>query len=98
MRESEIDRADGHPGHSGESDLYAAVGGSDLEELEPGPSVKSDVTIALPPWFALRVRPNYEKPVAAALRGKGFQEFLPLVRSRRRWSDRVKVMDLPLFP
>jgi transcription termination/antitermination protein NusG len=50
------------------------------------------------PWFALRVKPNYEKPVSAALRGKGFEEFLPLFRSRRQWSDRVKVMDLPLFP
>jgi transcription antitermination factor NusG len=50
------------------------------------------------PWFALRVKPNYEKPVAAALRGKGMEEFLPLFRSRRQWSDRVKVMDLPLFP
>jgi transcription termination/antitermination protein NusG len=50
------------------------------------------------PWFALRVKPNYEKPVSAALRGKGFEEFLPLYRTRRQWSDRVKVMDLPLFP
>jgi transcription antitermination factor NusG len=50
------------------------------------------------PWFALRVKPNYEKPVSTALRGKGFEEFLPLFRSRRQWSDRVKVMDLPLFP
>jgi transcription termination/antitermination protein NusG len=50
------------------------------------------------PWFALRVKPNYEKPVSTALRGKGFEEFLPLCRSRRQWSDRVKVMDRPLFP
>jgi len=98
MRKSEIGRAEGHLGLSEESELNAAVGRSDLGDLDPGPSVESDVTMALPPWFALRVRPNYEKPVAAALRGKGFQEFLPLVRSRRQWSDRVKVMDLPLFP
>ena len=102
MRESEIGPTDVHLGNSGESALDVPVGRSGLEELEkelePGPSVESDVTMALPPWFALRVRPNYEKPVAAALRGKGFQEFLPLVRSRRQWSDRVKVMDLPLFP
>jgi transcription termination/antitermination protein NusG len=52
----------------------------------------------LKPWFALRVKPNYEKPVSKALRGKGFEEFLPLYRSKRKWSDRVKVMDLPLFP
>ena len=50
------------------------------------------------PWYAVRVRPNYEKPVASALHGKGFQEFLPLIRSKRQWSDRVKIMDVPLFP
>jgi transcription antitermination factor NusG len=32
------------------------------------------------------------------LRGKGYQEFLPTYRSKRRWSDRVKELDLPLFP
>jgi transcription termination/antitermination protein NusG len=50
------------------------------------------------PWFALRVKPNYEKPVSTTLRGKGFEEFLPLQRTKRHWSDRVKMMDLPLFP
>ena len=49
-------------------------------------------------WFAVRVKSNYEKPVSAVLRGKGFDEFLPIYRSKRQWSDRVKVMDLPLFP
>ncbi len=69
--------------------------GDDFESKGPR---TEDAAIAPAPWFALRVRPNYEKPVAAALRGKGFHEFLPLVRTRRQWSDRVKVMDLPLFP
>jgi transcription antitermination factor NusG len=32
------------------------------------------------------------------LRGKGYEEFLPLYRSSRRWSDRVKQLDMPLFP
>ena len=50
------------------------------------------------PWFAVRVKSNYEKPVSAMLRGKGFEEFVPTYRSRRRWSDRVKLIDLPLFP
>jgi transcription antitermination factor NusG len=35
---------------------------------------------------------------SATLRGKGYEEFLPLYRSRRRWSDRIKELDLPLFP
>jgi transcription termination/antitermination protein NusG len=49
-------------------------------------------------WFALRVKPNHEKSVATILREKKFKEFLPLYRSRRRWTDRVKFVDLPLFP
>jgi transcription antitermination factor NusG len=50
------------------------------------------------PWFAVRVKSNYEKPAAAVLRGKGFEEFVPTYRSKRQWSDRIKVLDLPLFP
>lgn len=50
------------------------------------------------PWFAVRVKSNYEKPVSAMLRGKGFEEFVPMYRSRRQWSDRIKMIDLPLFP
>jgi len=73
------------------------VNPSDSEQLaDEGRVVIPEVQGA--PWYAIRVRPNYEKPVATALRGKGFQEFLPLIRSKRQWSDRVKIMDLPLFP
>jgi len=50
------------------------------------------------PWFALKVRPRHEKTTAWALHNKGFEEFLPLYRSRRRWSDRIKELDIPLFP
>jgi|SRR5579862_401605 len=49
-------------------------------------------------WFALRVKSNREKIVADALKGKGYEEFLPLYRSRRRWTDRFQDIDLPLFP
>jgi transcription antitermination factor NusG len=49
-------------------------------------------------WFALRVRSNSEKLVAFALRGKGYDEFLPLYRKLSRWSDRKKQIELPLFP
>jgi transcription antitermination factor NusG len=48
-------------------------------------------------WFAIRVKSRCEKVVSEALRQKGYDEFLPMYWSRRRWSDRVKVMQLPLF-
>ena len=50
------------------------------------------------PWYAIRVQSKFENLASTALRGKGYEEFLPLYRSRRRWSDRVKELDLPLFP
>lgn len=49
-------------------------------------------------WYAVRTRSRFEAVTAAALRDKGYDEFLPVWRSRRRWSDRVKEVDLPLFP
>jgi transcription antitermination factor NusG len=64
--------------------------------------VYGDCTVAQPScnlqWFAVRVKSNYEKVVSATLRGKGFEEFVPMYRARRRWSDRAKMIDLPLFP
>jgi len=44
------------------------------------------------------LRPRFEKLVARQMRDKGYEEYLPVYRSRRRWSDRVKEMELPLFP
>jgi len=50
------------------------------------------------PWFALRVKSRHEHNVSAALSGKGYEWFLPLYKSRRAWSDRIKEIQLPLFP
>jgi transcription antitermination factor NusG len=49
-------------------------------------------------WFALEVKQRYEQFAATALRNRGYEEFLPLYKCRRRWSDRIKQLDLPLFP
>jgi len=49
-------------------------------------------------WFAIRVKSQREMSVAGAIGSKGFEEFLPLYESRRRWSDRFKSRELPLFP
>ena len=39
-------------------------------------------------WFAVRTRPYYEKKVATELREKDVEVFLPLLASKRQWSDR----------
>jgi transcription antitermination factor NusG len=50
------------------------------------------------PWYAVRVRSKFEVMVSAGLSGKGYEPFLPLYKARRRWSDRIKEIELPLFP
>ena len=49
-------------------------------------------------WFALVVRSQHERMVASMLDSKGYEQFLPLYSVRRRWSDRIKQLELPLFP
>jgi len=49
-------------------------------------------------WFAVRVRSRFEKTVSTIAQSKGIEEFLPLYQDRRRWSDRLKSIELPLFP
>lgn len=49
-------------------------------------------------WFALYVRVRHERKVEIQLAGKGLEAFLPSCMSRRKWSDRCKDVDLPLFP
>jgi transcription antitermination factor NusG len=49
-------------------------------------------------WYAFRVRSRHEKLVSSSLRGKGYEEFLPLSRSKRKWADRSKTIEMPLFP
>ena len=51
-----------------------------------------------PAWYAVRVKSNHEHLASLAIKNRGFQQFLPLYRSQRRWSDRVREIDAPLFP
>ncbi len=48
-------------------------------------------------WYAVHTRPQHEKSVVAHLQRQGITTFLPLVSEIHRWSDRRKVVHLPLF-
>lgn len=50
------------------------------------------------PWYAIRVRSNFEVVTAAALEGRGYEQLLPTYKTRSRRTDRVKDNDRPLFP
>jgi transcription antitermination factor NusG len=49
-------------------------------------------------WFAIRTRPRYEKKVTAELQEKNIRAFLPLYSATHQWSDRRRLVHLPLFP
>jgi transcription antitermination factor NusG len=49
-------------------------------------------------WFTFQVVPRHERQVDAILGYKGCEHFLPTHQVRRKWSDRTKLVHLPLFP
>jgi transcription antitermination factor NusG len=61
--------------------------------LSFGPELKHSLS-----WYALCVRLGFETTVSRTLGNKGYDPFLPLYPSTRRWSDRTKQVHLPLFP
>jgi len=48
-------------------------------------------------WYALLTRARHEKIVAQRLREVEVTSFLPVVREVRKWSDRKKLVEFPLF-
>ena len=48
-------------------------------------------------WYALHTRARHERVVEHRLREEGMETFLPTIRETHRWSDRKKVVDVPLF-
>lgn len=49
-------------------------------------------------WFAVVIRPSQARVASMALQGLGYEQFQPMRAVRRQWSDRVKVIQKPLFP
>jgi transcription antitermination factor NusG len=48
-------------------------------------------------WFAVYTRPRWEKKVHKLLEEKGIESYCPLNKVHRKWSDRIKIVDEPLF-
>ena len=48
-------------------------------------------------WYALRTKIRMEKSTGELLKGMGYETFVPVYISRRKWADRIKDLELPLF-
>jgi transcription antitermination factor NusG len=50
-----------------------------------------------PKWYAVYTKPRWEKKVNSLLQGKGIEAYCPLNKVKRKWSDRIKTVEEPLF-
>src|SRR5580692_11679273 len=50
------------------------------------------------PWFAILARTGRERNATLLLENTGYECYLPVSKFVRRWSDRVKETEVPLFP
>jgi transcriptional antiterminator NusG len=48
-------------------------------------------------WYAVQTRARHERVVVQRFQDKGLTTFLPVVTEKRRWSDRWKQVEMPLF-
>ena len=65
---------------------------------EDGATSQAEEPASGPEWFAVYTKSRHEKLVNDGLEALGFETYLPLMRQLRRWSDRNKRVEVPLFP
>jgi transcription antitermination factor NusG len=75
---------------------------SDGCDFEPKSSIPTLPEIPIdylqPRWYAAYTNPRHEKRVGQQMEGNRIDCFVPLYKSVRRWKDRRKQLELPLFP
>ena len=49
-------------------------------------------------WYAVHTRSCCERRVADDVAAAGYETFWPFTQERRRWADRIKILDVPLYP
>ena len=48
-------------------------------------------------WLAVYTKPRWEKKIYQVLTEKGIESYCPLNKVHRKWSDRIKLVEEPLF-
>jgi transcription antitermination factor NusG len=48
-------------------------------------------------WYAIYTKPRWEKKVHSLLTDKKIESYCPLNKVRKKWSDRMKTVEEPLF-
>lgn len=48
-------------------------------------------------WYVIYTKPRWEKKISSVLDAKGIENYCPLNRIKKQWSDRKKIIFEPLF-
>jgi transcription antitermination factor NusG len=48
-------------------------------------------------WYAIYTKPRWEKKTYNMLLEKGIESYCPLNKVKKKWSDRIKLVEEPLF-
>ena len=59
--------------------------------------ISSLTVMEIMPWFVLYTKSRSEKLVAKGLAQRNIEVYCPLRKVKRKWSDRIKIVDEPLF-
>ncbi|HVI46502.1 MAG TPA: UpxY family transcription antiterminator [Chitinophaga sp.] len=49
-------------------------------------------------WHVIYTYPNFEKKIYSELAKRNVEVYLPLYHVKRKWSDRIKLLEKPFFP
>ncbi|WP_208744120.1 UpxY family transcription antiterminator [Leptospira andrefontaineae] len=49
-------------------------------------------------WYAVYTNSRTEKKLALELSKKGVTQYLPIISTKKQWSDRIKTVLVPVFP
>lgn len=71
-----------------------------MTDMSVGPQtqLRPESPLRTPTWYALKVHTRSEPIAAAALTNRGYELFAPAFRERRKYSDRMKVVEKAAFP
>jgi transcription antitermination factor NusG len=69
---------------------------SEINEIQGSPA-ETAPKVSTGRWYAVHTRAKHERRIARELELKGIRTFLPAVHEVHHWSDRRKVLEVPLF-
>jgi transcriptional antiterminator RfaH len=68
-----------------------------MDKIKPL-DMKTLHTSDTPEWYAIYTHSRFEKKIYEAMRKSGAEVFLPMIKEKRVWSDRLKSVQVPLLP